>query len=95
MGDARDHLRDVEIGSAAMRPEMQQRLMALLPRTRICHHYGLTATSRAAFLEYHADREKLTSIGRPIRTWKLPSTTTADARSGPGSPANWLSAAAW
>ncbi|MHC4177352.1 MAG: class I adenylate-forming enzyme family protein, partial [Planctomycetota bacterium] len=65
LGDARDHLRYIEIGSAPMRLETKQRLMELLPRTRICHHFGLTEASRAAFIEYHADRRKLASIGRP------------------------------
>ena len=65
LGDAREHLRYVEIGSAAMRPETKQKLLDLLPQTRICHHYGLTEASRAAFLEYHADRDRLASIGRP------------------------------
>jgi long-chain acyl-CoA synthetase len=65
LADARDHLRYIEIGSAAMRRDTQQRLMALLPHTRICHHYGLTEASRAAFLDYQADGNKLDSAGRP------------------------------
>ena len=65
LGDAREHLRYIEIGSAAMRPETKQKLLDLLPHTRICHHYGLTEASRAAFIEYHADRDHLASIGRP------------------------------
>ena len=65
LGDAREHLRYIEIGSAAMPLETRRKLMELLPRTRICHHYGLTEASRAAFLEYHADCEHLASIGRP------------------------------
>jgi long-chain acyl-CoA synthetase len=65
LGDAREHLRWIEIGSAAMRPETKRKLLDLLPETRICHHYGLTEASRAAFLEYHADRDHLASIGRP------------------------------
>ncbi|MGO9114291.1 MAG: class I adenylate-forming enzyme family protein [Thermoguttaceae bacterium] len=65
LGDARDHLRYIEIGSAAMRPETKQKLLDLLPRTRICHHYGLTEASRAAFLEYRADDGHPASIGRP------------------------------
>ncbi len=64
LAEARWHLRYIEIGSAAMRPEARQKLMELLPRTRICHHYGLTEGSRAAFIEYHADRHKVSSIGR-------------------------------
>ena len=65
LGDAREHLRYIEIGSAAMPLETKRKLMDLLPQTRICHHYGLTEASRAAFLEYHADRDHLASIGRP------------------------------
>ena len=65
LGDARDHLRYLEIGSAAARPETRRKLLDLLPNTRICHHYGLTEASRAAFLEYHADQDHLGSIGRP------------------------------
>ena len=41
------------------------KLIELLPQTRLCHHYGLTEASRAAFLEYHSDGEHLASIGRP------------------------------
>lgn len=65
LGDAREHLRWIEIGSAAMPLETKRKLMELLPQTRICHHYGLTEASRAAFLEYHADSDQLASIGRP------------------------------
>jgi len=65
LGDAREHLRFIEIGSAAMKAETKQKLLELLPQTRICHHYGLTEASRAAFIEYHADRDHLASIGRP------------------------------
>jgi long-chain acyl-CoA synthetase len=64
LGAARSHLRYIEIGSAAMSLESKHRLMALLPQTRICHHYGLTEASRAAFLEYHAESQRLDSIGR-------------------------------
>jgi long-chain acyl-CoA synthetase len=65
LADARQHLRYVEIGSAPMCLQTKRKLMELLPATRLCHHYGLTEASRAAFLEYHADCEKLESIGRP------------------------------
>jgi long-chain acyl-CoA synthetase len=38
--------------------------MELLPTTRISHHYGLTEASRAAFIEYHSDADRLDSIGK-------------------------------
>ncbi len=65
LGDARASLRYVEIGSAPMPLDTRMKLAELLPRTRLCHHYGLTEASRSAFLEYHADREHLLTIGRP------------------------------
>jgi long-chain acyl-CoA synthetase len=64
LGQAREHLRYIEIGSAPMKPETRQWLTELLPRTRICHHYGLTEASRAAFTEYHGDAHKPGTAGR-------------------------------
>lgn len=64
LGQAREHLRYIEIGSALMKPETGHWLTKLLPHTRICHHYGLTEASRAAFIEYHGDAHKLGTVGR-------------------------------
>jgi long-chain acyl-CoA synthetase len=64
LGQAREHLRYIEIGSAPMKPETRQWLTDLLPQTRICHHYGLTEASRAAFSEYHTDAHKSGTAGR-------------------------------
>ncbi|MGO9863413.1 MAG: class I adenylate-forming enzyme family protein [Terriglobales bacterium] len=64
LGQARDHLRYIEIGSAPMKPETRSWLTGLLPQTRICHHYGLTEASRAAFTEYHRDAHKSGTAGR-------------------------------
>lgn len=64
IGRIRDHLRYVEIGSAPMRPQTRSWLMETLPGTRLCHHYGLTEASRAAFTEYHADRDRMHTAGR-------------------------------
>lgn len=64
LGSAQGHLRYIEIGSAPMKRETRDWLTNLLPRTRICHHYGLTEASRAAFTEYHADAHKTGSAGR-------------------------------
>ncbi len=57
-------LRYIEIGSAPMPLEEKRRLMRLLPRTRICMHYGLTEASRSAFLEFHGSEDRLDSIGK-------------------------------
>ena len=64
LGQAREHLRYIEIGSAPMKPDTRQWLATLLPQTRICHHYGLTEASRAAFTEYHSDIRKSGTAGR-------------------------------
>ena len=65
LGQFADQLEYVEIGSSAMPLEHKHRLMQLLPKTRLCMHFGLTEASRSAFLEFHADRDNLDSIGRP------------------------------
>lgn len=71
LGDARDHLRYVEIGSAPIRRETEKRLVQLLPKTRICHHYGLTEASRSCFREFHSDSHKPDSVGRPSPNVKV------------------------
>jgi long-chain acyl-CoA synthetase len=58
-------LRYVELGSERMDPSTKRDVMRLLPATRLCMHYGLTEASRTTFLEFHADAEKLDSVGRP------------------------------
>jgi long-chain acyl-CoA synthetase len=65
LGEFSGQLRYLEIGSAPMSLEHKQRLMRLLPDTRICMHYGLTEASRSAFIEFHESRDRLDSIGRP------------------------------
>ena len=64
-------LRYVEIGSAPMPLAHKQALMALLPRTRIYMHYGLTEASRSTFLEFHAAQDALESAGTPPATVRL------------------------
>ena len=56
----------IEIGSAAMPIGQKEELCRLFPDTRICHHYGLTEASRAAFMEYHAEIADLRTIGREV-----------------------------
>lgn len=56
----------IEIGSAAMPIESKKELCEFFPTTRICHHYGLTEASRAAFMEYHACIDDLRTIGREV-----------------------------
>lgn len=58
-------LKYIEIGSAFMSLENKQKLMSLLPNTRICMHYGLTEASRSAFISFHDDIDHLMTAGRP------------------------------
>lgn len=64
MGQFADQLKYIEIGSAFMPLENKQKLMSLLPKTRICMHYGLTEASRSAFISFHDDQEHLMSAGK-------------------------------
>lgn len=65
IGQFAHQLKYIEIGSAFMPLENKQKLMSLLPHTRICMHYGLTEASRSAFISFHDDVEHLMSAGRP------------------------------
>jgi long-chain acyl-CoA synthetase len=65
LGSLCDQLRYIEIGSAAMPLAHKRSLMALLPRTAIWMHYGLTEASRSAFIELHRDSDHLDTIGKP------------------------------
>ncbi len=65
IGEYRDQLHYIEIGSAAMPIEDKKLLMKLLPNTRICMHYGSTEASRSAFLEFHEESNHLETVGRP------------------------------
>lgn len=64
LGELRGSLRFVELGSAPIAAEARSWLMDMLPTTRLCHHYGMTEASRAAFTEYHADAHKVGSVGQ-------------------------------
>lgn len=59
-----DQLRYFELGSAPISALAKRELADLLPRTHVCMHYGLTEASRAAFLDFHADKEHLETVGR-------------------------------
>ena len=63
--DFAEQLNYIEIGSSFMPIEEKELLMEWLPKTRICMHYGLTEASRSAFMEFHAYKDNLLSIGRP------------------------------
>ena len=64
IGEFRDVLRYIEIGSAPMPLADKHLLMELLPDTRICMHYGLTEASRSAFIEFHSESSHLDTVGR-------------------------------
>ncbi len=61
---AAKHLHFIEIGSAPLALEDKEFLSSKLPHTRICMHYGLTEASRSAFMEFHADADRLSSNGK-------------------------------
>lgn len=65
LAELADQLRFMEMGSAPMSVSDKNKLCTILPNTRLCMHYGLTEASRSTFLELHADRDHLESVGRP------------------------------
>lgn len=65
IADYAHQLKYIEIGSAFMPVEEKERLINLLPNTRICMHYGLTEASRSAFMCLGDECRHLASIGYP------------------------------
>lgn len=55
----------IEMGSAYMSTENKLKLMDIFPNARICMHYGLTEASRTSFIEFHSEKNKLQSVGKP------------------------------
>ena len=55
----------VELGSAYMSAEEKGVLSEMLPKTRLCMHYGLTEASRSTFLEFNTEKSFLDTIGKP------------------------------
>ena len=64
LGDYKDQLRYIEMGSAFFSKDEKKELADLLPQTKVCMHYGLTEASRSAFMEFHQDAEHLDSVGK-------------------------------
>lgn len=64
IGKFADQLKFIEIGSSFMPVEDKELLMSLLPKTRICMHYGSTEASRSTFMEFHTYKDNLLSIGK-------------------------------
>jgi long-chain acyl-CoA synthetase len=57
-------IRLIELGSAHMPVSQKERLLQFFPHARICMHYGLTEASRSTFLDFDADRLRLSSVGK-------------------------------
>lgn len=64
LGDYKDQLKYIEMGSAFFSKDEKKELADLLPHTRVCMHYGLTEASRSAFMEFHQDAKHLDSVGK-------------------------------
>jgi long-chain acyl-CoA synthetase len=64
LGNFASQLKYIEMGSAYFSEEDKRQLARLLPNTRIVMHYGLTEASRSAFMEFHDDEAKLSTVGK-------------------------------
>ena len=64
LGDFKDQLNYIEMGSAFFSADEKRQLASLLPNTRVCMHYGLTEATRSAFMEFHEDSANLSSVGK-------------------------------
>jgi len=65
LGAYRDRLRFIESATAPLPAAHRDRLLALLPETRIFNAYGMTeTTSSIAYVELRGERAKADSVGR-------------------------------
>ena len=58
-----EQLKYIELGSAYLSPIEKLELTKLLPKTRLCMHYGLTEASRSTFIEFNSSKEYLNTVG--------------------------------
>lgn len=65
IGEYKDQLKYMEFGSSPMPLSDKQKLTGLLPRSRLCMHYGLTEAAANIFIEFHESSGKLESLGKP------------------------------
>ena len=59
-----NQIKYIELGSAPMSIQSKRILMKLLPKTKICMHYGLTEASRSTFIEFHSEKLMLNTNGK-------------------------------
>ena len=64
LGNYKNQLKYIEMGSAYFSPEDKRHLAELLPNTRVTMHYGLTEASRSAFMEFHEDEAHIATVGK-------------------------------
>lgn len=65
LGDYKDQLEYIQLGSAAIPEPDQERLRRLLPHTRLYNFYGTTESGCSCILDFNAHQDKKSCIGRP------------------------------
>ena len=65
LGDYRDQLRYIQIGSAVLSPADKQKLCELLPHTRLYDFYGCSEAGCVCTADYNQFKDKQKSLGRP------------------------------
>jgi long-chain acyl-CoA synthetase len=67
VAESRPHLRYCVVNSAAVSPQIVERVSSLNPTLRFFHYYGLTEASRTTFICFNDSPGKSGSVGRPMR----------------------------
>lgn len=67
LGDYKDQLEYVQLGSAPIPAQDRERLCRLLPNTRLYNFYGTTESGCSCILDFNAMKDKKNCIGRPTR----------------------------
>lgn len=55
----------IELGSASLSKLEKEQLCDIFPNAQICMHYGLTEASKATFIHFFREKDKLSTVGKP------------------------------
>ena len=66
LGEYKDQLRYVQLGSAPLSEEQKDRLCSLLPVTRLYNFYGSTESGCTCILNFNDGEQRTGSIGKPV-----------------------------
>lgn len=71
LAEYRDSLRYIQFGAAPMMEADKQRIIALLPHTRLYNFYGSTESGCISIYNFNDGRDKKSCVGKPARNARI------------------------